>query len=82
MSSLPPDDIDPEDVGPFITMADAAAFLAISRASLYGMAHRGEAQLLSIAGRTVMRRDELRRLAASAQVWAPTSRRKRTRSTA
>lgn len=49
----------------------AAGRLGLSRSALYKLAARGDAEFVRLAGRTLMRRAEIERLAASAQAWRP-----------
>lgn len=50
---------------------EAARLLGVSRTALYAMAGRGEAAFVRLGGRTLMRRTEVERIAASAQDWKP-----------
>ncbi|WP_442953661.1 helix-turn-helix domain-containing protein [Paracoccus sediminilitoris] len=52
-------------------LPDAASLLGLSRASLYKMAEKGEAEFVRLGGRTLMRRAEIERLAATAPTWRP-----------
>ena len=52
-------------------LPDAAHLLGLSRTSLYAMAARGDAEFVRLAGRTLMRRAEVERIAATAQAWRP-----------
>ena len=50
------------------TVSDACAALGIGRTSLYALAKSGELKLIKIAGRTLVPRSELERLACADQV--------------
>ncbi len=52
-------------------LTDAAGRLGLSRASLYKMAQEGQAEFVKLGGRTLMRRAEVERLAATAPAWRP-----------
>lgn len=54
-----------------LTLSNAARTLGLSRPTLYKMAARGDAQFVRLAGRTLMRRAEVERIAASAEAWRP-----------
>lgn len=57
-----------KEQSPFMTLIDAAAYLCVSRPTLYHMAKKGETFFVRMAGRTLMRREEVLRLAAEAEV--------------
>ncbi|MGN7869410.1 helix-turn-helix domain-containing protein [Paracoccus sp. 22332] len=50
---------------------DASFTLGVSRPTLYKMAKKGEVELVKLGGRTLMRRAEVERLAATAPAWRP-----------
>ncbi|WP_374300950.1 helix-turn-helix domain-containing protein [Paracoccus sp. (in: a-proteobacteria)] len=52
-------------------LLDAAQRLGLSRSALYEMARTGEAEFVKLGGRTLMRRAEVERLAATAPAWRP-----------
>lgn len=54
-----------------LTLPNAARALGLSRPTLYKMAERGDAQFVRLAGRTLMRRAEVERIAATAETWRP-----------
>lgn len=54
-----------------LPLPNAARILGLSRPTLYKMAEHGEAQFVRLAGRTLMRRAEVERIAASAEPWRP-----------
>lgn len=49
----------------------ASEFLAVSKANIYGMAARGEIELVRLGGRTLIRQAEIERISAAAQPWQP-----------
>lgn len=54
-----------------LTLPNAARALGLSRPTLYKMAARGDAEFVRLAGRTLMRRAEVERIAGTAQTWRP-----------
>lgn len=54
-----------------LTLPNAARLLGLSRPTLYKMAEHSEAQFVRLGGRTLMRRAEVERIAASAEPWLP-----------
>lgn len=50
-------------------LAVGARALGLSRTTLYAMAKRGDVELVRLAGRTLIRRAEIQRVAATAEKW-------------
>lgn len=57
-----------------LSLPDAAKVLGISRSSLYKMANAGEVSLVKLGGRTLVRSEEIARLADGVEPWRPCER--------
>ncbi|TNF15447.1 MAG: DNA-binding protein [Rhodobacteraceae bacterium] len=57
-----------------LSLPDAAKVLGISRSSLYKMANAGEVSLVKLGGRTLVRSEEIARLADGVEPWRPSGR--------
>lgn len=56
-----------------VPVPDAGRCLGLSRGKLYDMEKKGQVQFVRLGGKTLIRRSEIVRLAASAQPWRPDS---------
>jgi excisionase family DNA binding protein len=63
----------------FLSLPSAAQVLGVSRTSLYKMANAGEVSLVRLGGRTLIRSEEVARLADGAEPWQPSQRAKKAR---
>ncbi|WGT48903.1 helix-turn-helix domain-containing protein [Thioclava nitratireducens] len=57
-----------------LSLPDAGKVLGISRSSLYKMANAGEVSLVRLGGRTLVRSEEVARLADGVETWRPSER--------